>query len=606
MSDITANVVVSMPSQLFTMARSFKAVANGKIYIGKIDTDPVNPENQIQVYVENEDGSHVPVSQPIIINAAGYPVYNGQIAKFVTVQGHSMAVYDAYGVQQFYYPNVLKYDPDQLEQRLSSPGGAVYIGGVGGGNLSQIINAVSPEQFGAVGDGFTDDIEALDACMAFAREKPLDIIFSKTYAISRPYVIYMGNKKNPRHIGQGSMAKIILTTTTKSGLGSDSYGTDLNVNAAVIVAAITGTGHNQQPQNFRWENIDLDTTVDADYGMYTSPMQSASVKNFRTYNFKTGVQDNGSWCTVYENIKGTSHSICGIRKTKGSSTNIRNCYIEKSAVGYRVNSGYSKIEGCACDTSTDVSYWLEGNQVALSSDSAFSLVSCGAENSGSAVVRITGTLTASIINFQSFNWSQQQDPTPDCFLDIQSNTASISVEDVRYLGVSRRIKDTGTKNTVIIRNMTTRATDVRDQDIYPNSTRIIEFNHNGVRVATGYDKNGILITEDSIIDSLGSTTWSRLFNKQRIWRYRGIVERIEGESYGRLQINIPFTMVDNSYSVAITPEVYHTDMGTYGYQCSVGPTDKTTTSFSINVNSGTGNKSWGRIAVNVIVMGVAK
>lgn len=114
MSDITANVVVSMPSQLFTMARSFKAVANGKIYIGKIDTDPVNPENQIQVYVENEDGSHVPVSQPIIINAAGYPVYNGQIAKFVTVQGHSMAVYDAYGAQQFYFPNVLKYDPDQL------------------------------------------------------------------------------------------------------------------------------------------------------------------------------------------------------------------------------------------------------------------------------------------------------------------------------------------------------------------------------------------------------------------------------------------------------------------------------------------------------------
>lgn len=118
MTDITANVIVSMPSQLFTMARSFKAVANGEIYIGKIDTDPVNPENRIQVYVENEDGSHVPVSQPIIINAAGYPVYNGQIAKFVTVQGHSMAVYDAYGAKQFYFPNVLKYDPDQFKNQL--------------------------------------------------------------------------------------------------------------------------------------------------------------------------------------------------------------------------------------------------------------------------------------------------------------------------------------------------------------------------------------------------------------------------------------------------------------------------------------------------------
>ncbi|HBQ4285343.1 TPA: phage tail protein [Escherichia coli] len=129
MTDITANVVVSMPSQLFTMARSFKAVANGKIYIGKIDTDPVNPENQIQVYLENEDGSHVPVSQPIIINAAGYPVYNGQIAKFVTVHGHSMAVYDAYGAQQFYFSNVLKYDPDQLRQDLASQGGVNLVNG---------------------------------------------------------------------------------------------------------------------------------------------------------------------------------------------------------------------------------------------------------------------------------------------------------------------------------------------------------------------------------------------------------------------------------------------------------------------------------------------
>ena len=129
MTDITANVVVSMPSQLFTMARSFKAVANGKIYIGKIDTDPTNPENQIQVYLENEDGSHIPVSQPIIINSAGYPVYNGQIAKFVTVQGHSMAVYDTYGAQQFYFPNVLKYDPDQLRQDLSSQGGVNLVNG---------------------------------------------------------------------------------------------------------------------------------------------------------------------------------------------------------------------------------------------------------------------------------------------------------------------------------------------------------------------------------------------------------------------------------------------------------------------------------------------
>ncbi|MGJ7263841.1 phage tailspike protein [Morganella morganii] len=118
MADVIPNVVISMPSQLFTLARKFQAASNGKIFIGKIDSDPTIPENQIQVYLENEDGTTVPVSQPLIINQAGYPVYNGQIAKFVTVQGHSMAVYDSYGAQQFYYPNVLKYDPDQFSRDI--------------------------------------------------------------------------------------------------------------------------------------------------------------------------------------------------------------------------------------------------------------------------------------------------------------------------------------------------------------------------------------------------------------------------------------------------------------------------------------------------------
>ena len=130
MSDIIPNVVVSMPSQLFTLARKFQAASNGKVFIGKIDTDPTIPENQIQVYLENEDGTTVPVSQPLIINQAGYPVYNGQIAKFVTVQGHSMAVYDSYGAQQFYFPNILKYDPDQFSKILAGDSGFTLIGGL--------------------------------------------------------------------------------------------------------------------------------------------------------------------------------------------------------------------------------------------------------------------------------------------------------------------------------------------------------------------------------------------------------------------------------------------------------------------------------------------
>lgn len=126
------NYLVSMPSTPFSAPRAFKSVANGKIYIGNPDTDPVNPANQIPVYIVNEDGSEVQVSQPIIINAGGFPVYNGQIMKFITKQNFSMAVYDAYGVQQFYWADLSRLDPDtainNILANLGSDDGLKWVG----------------------------------------------------------------------------------------------------------------------------------------------------------------------------------------------------------------------------------------------------------------------------------------------------------------------------------------------------------------------------------------------------------------------------------------------------------------------------------------------
>lgn len=181
MANIIPNVVISAPSQLFTMPNKFASVFNGKIYIGKIDTDPTVPANQIQVYIENEDGSYTQVPQPIRTNAGGYPVYNGQVAKFVTVEGHSMLITDANGAQLFSYPNVLKYDPDQLKQLLASSAGASFIGASPSGNVQNFIDVmnqkvlfITPQMFGAKGDynpttnTGTDDTQAFKDAIAFA------------------------------------------------------------------------------------------------------------------------------------------------------------------------------------------------------------------------------------------------------------------------------------------------------------------------------------------------------------------------------------------------------------------------------------------------------
>ena len=158
MSD--TNYLVSNPVNPFTTPRSFKGIANGKIYIGNVDTDPSNPVNQIPVYVVNEDGSEVQVFQPIIINAGGFPVYNGQIAKFITKQNYSMAVYDAYGAQQYYWPDISIMDPASSFN--------VLLG---------LIGFLTPEMFGAKKDGLNDDSAAVSRAIAKAKEGPIKTIW---------------------------------------------------------------------------------------------------------------------------------------------------------------------------------------------------------------------------------------------------------------------------------------------------------------------------------------------------------------------------------------------------------------------------------------------
>ncbi|EOV0810762.1 phage tailspike protein [Yersinia enterocolitica] len=107
-------IPVEMPVPMFTLMRSFKALFNGKIYVGKPDTDPVNPANQLPVYVRNESGDLVQASQPILTNAGGYTVYNGEPTKFFVYDSYSLAAYDSYGALEIY--------DDLTEIPIATPG----------------------------------------------------------------------------------------------------------------------------------------------------------------------------------------------------------------------------------------------------------------------------------------------------------------------------------------------------------------------------------------------------------------------------------------------------------------------------------------------------
>lgn len=120
--------LVDSPYSPFTIKNQFKAIYNGKVYIGEVDKDPLNPSQQIQVYVVNESGTNVPVSQPIALNAGGYLVYNGQVSKFVTLEPYSMVVLNSVDAEMWRVDDISKVDPDNITAsnvRDTTNGGSV-------------------------------------------------------------------------------------------------------------------------------------------------------------------------------------------------------------------------------------------------------------------------------------------------------------------------------------------------------------------------------------------------------------------------------------------------------------------------------------------------
>lgn len=98
-----------------------------------------------------------------------------------------MAVYSAANIQQFYFHSVLKYDPEQFESRFKLelksnllPGASLI--GLQYGTVNNAITHYTPEMFGAVGDGVTDDYVSIQEMLDIA---PAGAIFffdgAKTY-----------------------------------------------------------------------------------------------------------------------------------------------------------------------------------------------------------------------------------------------------------------------------------------------------------------------------------------------------------------------------------------------------------------------------------------
>lgn len=208
-----------------------------------------------------------------------------------------------------------------------------------------LLNYVTPEMFGAVGDGITDDSNALQECINYAFANKLIVFLpAKTYGVSIP--IYVKGAENNAQFGTflmgssrgQSVIKALSTMESVLYLGTD---TDTTVSAITVSyvhvnannKANKGISQLKSTANINVSDVKISNCLE--YGFYSSDDLYLST-------FVRVRIDNCTLCGFYMTLDGTN-----------TSCNFINCYVQTSQNGYKLQGIYMNMDNCCADSITD-------------------------------------------------------------------------------------------------------------------------------------------------------------------------------------------------------------------------------------------------------------
>lgn len=207
------------------------------------------------------------------------------------------------------------------------------------------VTYLTPEAFGAIGDGYADDIEAITACLAKAVETKQTVLMAKKYLVSAPIdingddfniyindIVYSGTDTAVKIHGQRNTVKI--HSITSSGVGvkflgdgtKDTLYNDLEINT--ISASSHGIIFESVTKALYQNNVRFDYIKAGGDGCYGIAYFIMGEKYITENNFFGGHITNCEWA-IY-NAKGGSRYI--------------NIHIEGSVKGGFYITGYCCIE----------------------------------------------------------------------------------------------------------------------------------------------------------------------------------------------------------------------------------------------------------------------
>lgn len=464
-------------------------------------------------------------------------------------------------------------------------------------------SGVSVKNFGAVGDGATDDGSAIQAAMDYCQQNKVDLIFpSGKYMISRPLIYRNNGFYNYSIIGSGGDSEIVLTTKNRSGIiGNDAFGIDVNQNAAIVVVTDTN-----QSKYCRISGLRFSTTANADYGIFLSVTENSLITDCFFEGFKFGIYDSGSWVQRISRCIARNVTDTGFYIADGTSTFITECYADYAERGYYLKAGYSSIQNSAADHCSRWSYVFGGGAGGNAETDAItvSMNNCGSENSGTgAAIYVDGRVSLGVSNYHAGNYEPYQTQKTPFLVDVSSRgrESNFTFNNVRCVNFEYLFNDSSSSgNLISLTNVTSRSKLTGKYLLSPKS-KLIENSVDGVVVFTGNNQsNRIGLSGGDVKDGNSNNSYSGLRNSQVIYRATIPVNRDSGASSGIGAVSLPFQI--SSYSVSVCYNGNYE--GIDSLAMVFGVTQKTSSGFVVLGTSAKSSQAWNTVYVDVIVYGV--
>lgn len=405
---------IASPFQFFA-DRSGDPLDAGYIYIGAVNQNPET--TPIAVYWD-EAGTQ-PAAQPL--RTSGGYIVNGTTRGriYVGTDDYSMTIKGKAGNLVDSVPSVLSIGGlrADITDDTDDTKGAALIGYEGRTVRAKLLEHASVMDFGAKGDGVTDDTAAIQAAVDAAREVffPEPVAFYRTTRPIRvgrfrrlygPIGEYYQVSATPtfQRIGavirkEGALPFVPGGSLLGNGSG---YTQDLNVNCVFLLHE---TQWPYRATDVAIENlgIEVDTTVSVASrasGIVAFRAVKSVFKNLNMSGVLNGIQGNlidyagigktnegsGNNLDAYLN-KVENVYVDGVNigfDAAGTSWEFDRCYANNAIVGYRTAGQYSLLLNCACDAASDIAYWNQGRTT---------YIGCGQEQTRGNQLRDDGFAT---------------------------------------------------------------------------------------------------------------------------------------------------------------------------------------------------------------------